>query len=157
MQTTKLAIAEIDTKKAVAGSFKSIKYTLKVLHPIDDTGCIKISFRFATDFGILQFDNPKADNYLSVSTTGDCRLDLRWDIKGHTRPWGKTVYLKIMGGYLDRGDVVTIIFGDQSKGSRGWAMQTFCENTLEFIRAAKGTLVFSEKPKTEACSLAPQT
>ncbi|MHA2252565.1 MAG: DUF3604 domain-containing protein [Candidatus Kariarchaeaceae archaeon] len=132
MQTTNLATAKIDTKSAIAGSFISIKYTLEILHPIDDTGFIKIVFRTVTDFGSPQFNDPKADNYWSVSTTGDCRLDLRWDKKGNTRPWGPSLFLKIMGGYLDQGDIVTILFGDKSKGSRGWEMQTFCEDTFEF-------------------------
>ncbi len=132
MQTTNLAIAKIDTKTAIAGSFVSIKYTLDILHPIDDTGFIKIVFRIVSDFAYPQFDDPSGDNYWSVSTTGDCTLDLRWDTKGHTRPWGKSLYLKVMGGYLDQGDTVTIIFGDQSEGSRGWELQTFCEDTFEF-------------------------
>jgi hypothetical protein len=132
MQTTNLALAVIDTKTAIAGSYVSIKYTLDVLHPIDDTGFIKIVFRIVSDFAHPQFDDPSGDNYWSVSTTGDCTLDLRWDTKGHTRPWGKSLYLKVMGGYLDRGDTVTIIFGDRSKGSRGWGLQTFCEDTFEF-------------------------
>ena len=132
MQITNLAIANIDTKIVTAGSFVSIKYTLDVLHPIDDTGFIKIIFRIVSDFAHPQFDNPGGDNYWSVSTTGDCTIDLRWDTKGHIRPWGKSLYLKVMGGYLDKGDKVTIIFGDRSKGSRGWAMQTFCEDTFEF-------------------------
>ena len=76
MQTEKLAIANIDTKTAIAGSYVSIKYTLNILHPIDDTGFIKIVFRIVSDFSNPQFDDPSGDNYWSVSTTGDCKLDI---------------------------------------------------------------------------------
>ena len=50
----------------------------------------------------------------SVSTTGDCRIVPRWDPKGHTRPWGKALFLKVTDGYLDEGDAVTVVFGDPS-------------------------------------------
>lgn len=132
MQIKKLATANINTKTVIAGSYTTIKYTLNILHPIDDTGFIKIVFRIVSDFGRPQFDNPGEDNYCSVSTTGNCNFEIRWDSKGHKRPWGKSIYIKVMGGYLDKGDVVTIIFGDKSQGSRGWAAQTFCEDTFEF-------------------------
>lgn len=132
MQITKLGVAEIDTKEVIAGSYVSIKYQLRILHPIDDTGYIKIVFRTVTDFGFPQFEDPSVENYWTAFTTGDCRLDLRWDKKGNKRPWSGALYIKVMDGYLDEGDIVTIIFGDQSKGSQGWQMQTFCEDTFEF-------------------------
>ena len=33
---------------------------------IDDTGSIKIGFRFATDFGPVQFDDPRAPGYTNL-------------------------------------------------------------------------------------------
>ncbi|MCK5844118.1 MAG: DUF3604 domain-containing protein [Victivallales bacterium] len=129
----KLGKAEIDINKpVVAGSHQKIIYTFEVEHAIDDTGYLKIVFRYAGDFGTPQFNVPAAENFCSVSTNGDCRLDARWDPKGHTRPWGKALYLKIMGGYLDKGERIVVVFGDDSQGSPGWRMQTFCEETFEF-------------------------
>ena len=36
---------------------------------IDDTGSIKIGFRFATDFGPVQLSDPKAQGYTSVEAS----------------------------------------------------------------------------------------
>jgi len=125
--------AKIDSKTAlVTGSYQTIKYTFTAEHAIDDTGYVKIVFRFAGDFGTPQFSSPDKADYCSVTTNGDCRIEPRWDAKGHTRPWGKALYLKVMGGFLNAGETIVLIFGDTSQGSPGWRLQTFCENSFEF-------------------------
>lgn len=116
----------------VAGSYATITLTYTAGHPIDDTGYLKIVFRFAGDFGAPQFTDPSAPNYCAVSTTATCRIEPRWDVKGHTRPWGRALFLKVMGGFVNDGEQITIVFGDTSSGSPGWQMQTFCEETFEF-------------------------
>ncbi|MEZ5277130.1 MAG: DUF3604 domain-containing protein [Opitutaceae bacterium] len=118
--------------RMAAGSWTTLRWTYTTGHPIDDTGSIKIAFRYAGDFGVPQMADPKAPNYCSIGTSGDCRIEARWDPKGHTRPWDRTLFLKVMGGYLDRGDTVTVLFGDRSGGSPGWRVQTFCEDSFEF-------------------------
>jgi hypothetical protein len=131
---------QLDLGKAViypdtpvtAGSLTTIRFVYTTGHCIDDTGYIRISFRYAGDFGTPQFDHPEAPNFCSVQTTGDCRIEPRWDPKGNVRPWGKSLYLKVMGGYLDQDDDVIITFGDTSHGSSGWYTQTFTEKTFEF-------------------------
>ena len=125
--------AEIDTKaRLVAGSFQTVRYTFTAGHAIDDTGCVKVVFRYVGDFGTPQFESQKAPNYCTVSTTGDCRIEPHWDPKGHTRPWGKALYLRVMGGFLDKGESITVTFGDTDQGSPGWQVQSFCEETFEF-------------------------
>jgi uncharacterized protein DUF3604 len=125
--------AKIDRKTAlVTGSYQTINYTFTAGHAIDDTGYVKIVFRFAGDFGTPQFSNPDKADYCSVITNGDCRIEPRWDAKGHTRPWGKALYLKVMGGFLNAGETITLIFGNTLQGSPGWRLQTFCENSFEF-------------------------
>lgn len=128
-----LGTAKILSERTVtAGEVTTVVYRYVTGHPIDDTGYLKLAFRFAGDFGIPQWTDPRALDYVTVETDGDCRLAARWDPKGHTRPWGRCLILKVMGGYLDRGDAVTVTFGDTSMGSPGWRMQTFCEKTFEF-------------------------
>ena len=122
----------LGARRVVAGAYTTVRYRYTVGHPIDDTGYIKVVFRFAGDFGIPQFDAPHAPNYCRIETTGDCRLEVRWDPKGNVRPWDRTMVLKVMSGYLDRGDRVMIVFGDTTGGSPGWRMQTFVEDTFEF-------------------------
>ena len=133
MQSLKLGAAAIDLREpVVAGAYRTVAYTYTAGHPIDDSGCLKIVFRSVGDFGIPQFDKPAAPNYCRVSTSGDCRVQPRWDSKGHTRPWGRALYIKVLGGFLNTGEQITVIFGDPSEGSPGWQIQTFCEDTFEF-------------------------
>jgi hypothetical protein len=157
-QKIDLGTAEILSEKTVeAGSFATLRYVYTAGHPIDDTGFIKIAFRYAGDFGSPQFGIPSAPNYCSVSTTGNCRLEARWDPKGHTRPWGRALYLKVMGGYLDRGDRVKIVFGDDSGGSPGWRIQSFCEETFEFRTLVDpiATYEFKELPVSPVIRICP--
>ena len=98
---------------------------------IDDTGSLKIVVRYATDSGEPQFDDPKAPNYVTAVASNNARLKLRYDVKDNVRPWGKTIHVKVLQGYLRQGDTITVTLGDKSKGSVGWRMQTFLEETFE--------------------------
>ena len=154
----KLGKAHININKPVeAGSFQKMVYTFEAGHAIDDSGYVKIVFRFAGDFGTPQFDRPAEPNYCSVATNADCRIEPRWDPKGNTRPWGKALYLKVKAGYLDKGEKVTVIFGDTSKGSAGWQVQTFCEKTFEFKTLVDpfATYQFKELPKSPTIKIVP--
>ena len=134
-----------------------IALTYTAGHPIDDSGYVKIAFRFASDYGTPQFDDPSADNYCSVRTTGDCRIIPRWDPKGNTRPWGCALYLRVTGGYLDRGQKIIVVFGDREGGSRGWRVQTFCEDTFEFKAYVDpiATYEFKELPVSPTLKVVP--
>ena len=141
----------------VAGSFQRIIFTYTVGHPIDDTGYLKLVFRHVGDFGAPQFDNPTAANYCTVTTNGDCHIEPRWDPKGHTRPWGQSLFLKIMSGFLKRGEKIMITFGDRSGGSPGWQIQTFCEHSFEFKTLVDpiATYEFKEIVESPALRIVP--
>lgn len=98
---------------------------------IDDTGSLKIVMRYATDSGTPQFTDPAAANYTTAVASNGAHLALRWDPKDNVRPWGKTLHVKVLQGYLRRGDTITVTLGDTSGGSRGWRMQTFAEKSLQ--------------------------
>ena len=114
-------------------------------------------FRSVGDFGTPQFDDPAAPNYCTIRTTGDCRIEPRWDPKGNTRPWVHSLYLKVTRGYLDRGEQIVVLFGDTSEGSPGWRMQTFPEETFEFKTLVDpiGTYEFKELPHSPTLRIAP--
>jgi hypothetical protein len=116
----------------IAGSYTTISYTYICGHPIDDSGYLKITFRSASDVAAPQFEDPSSANYCSVATTGKCRIEPRWDPKGHIRPWSRALFLMVRGGYLDRGEQITVTFGDTASGSPGWQMQTSCVERFEF-------------------------
>ncbi|RKX28300.1 MAG: DUF3604 domain-containing protein [Verrucomicrobia bacterium] len=147
----------VPSGRVKAGSLTTIRFTYTVGHPIDDTGSVKIVFRYAGDFGVPQLSDPSAPNYCSIQTTGDCRIEPRWDPKGHTRPWDRTLMLKVMGGYLDTGDTLTVVFGDTSGGSPGWRMQTFCESSFEFKTLVDpiASYQFKELPKSPVLTIVP--
>ena len=116
-----------------AGTFQSFKlvYTAGSFG-IDDTGSIKIGFRFATDFGPVQFDDPKAPGYTTVEASNGATLETRWEFKRNIRPWSRSLYIGVMKHFLAPGETITIRFGDQRQGSPGIRMQTFCESEFEF-------------------------
>lgn len=115
-----------------AGSWQTcvLKYTAGFAG-IDDTGSIKVVTRYATDSGTPQFDDPSAPNYTTAVASNGAHLRLRYDLKDFRRPWGKTLHLKVLQGYLRKGDSITLTIGDTSAGSPGWRMQTFLEDTFE--------------------------
>ena len=141
----------------VAGSFTTIVYTYTAGHPVDDSGTIKIAFRSVGDFGRPQFEDPAAPNYCTLCTSGDCRIEPRWDPKGHTRPWSRALFLKVRSGFLNRGKEMVVVFGDTSGGSPGWQMQTFCEQAFEFKTFADpiATYQFQELPASPTMRIVP--
>jgi Protein of unknown function (DUF3604) len=116
-----------------AGSFQSftLVYTAGYFG-IDDTGSIKIVQRFAGDMGRPQWSDPKAPNYTTVEASNGAVLDVRYDPKMNIRPWDKTLFIRVVRGFLNEGDTITVRFGDRRRGSPGMRMQTFVESTFEF-------------------------
>ena len=115
-----------------AGSYQSCSVTYTAGPAgIDDTGSIKISMRFPTDCGIPQFDNPHAPNYTTANASNGAQLQLRYDVKDNVRPWGRTLHVKVLQGYLKHKDQITVVLGDRSYGSPGWRIQTFLENSFQ--------------------------
>ena len=116
-----------------AGSFQSFTLTYTAGYfGIDDTGSIKIVHRFASDMGKPQFDDPSAPNYVTVEASNKAVLDVRYDGKQNIRPWDKTLYIKVVRGFLREGDRIIVRFGDPRLGCPGMRLQTFCEDTFEF-------------------------
>lgn len=116
-----------------AGSFQSftLVYTAGYFG-IDDTGSLKVVHRFASDMGRPQWSDPAAPNYTTVEASNGAVLEVQYDGKRNIRPWDKTLFIRVIRGFLREGDTVTIRFGDRSRGSPGMRVQTFCEPTFEF-------------------------
>jgi hypothetical protein len=99
---------------------------------MDDSGSLRVVFRFATDQSRPQFDDPAGPGYTTIEASNDAVLQYRYDPKGNTRPWDRCLYVKVVKGFLQEGDTITIRFGDTSGGSPGLRVQTFCEDSFEF-------------------------
>ncbi len=116
-----------------AGSMQSftLVYTAGTFG-VDDTGSIKIGFRFATDFGPVQFSNPSAAGYTTAEASNGAALELKWEFKRNIRPWSRSLYIGVIKEFLAPGDTITIRFGDRRQGSPGIRVQTYCETGFEF-------------------------
>ena len=141
-----------------AGSFQSFTVTYTAGYfGIDDTGSIKVVHRFASDMGRPQFDNPQAANYTTVEATNGAVLHVEYDMKRNIRPWDKTLYIKVVRGFLREGDQIIIRFGDSRQGSPGIRLQTFCEHTFEFrvLVDAIATYNYVELPEQPVIAIVP--
>ena len=141
-----------------AGSFQSFTLTYTAGYfGIDDTGSIKIVHRFASDMGKPQFDDPAAPNYVTAEASNGAVLDMRYDGKMNIRPWDKTLYIKVVRGFLREGDRIVVRFGDPRQGSPGMRLQTFCEATFEFrvLVDAIATYNYVELPVQPEIAIVP--
>ncbi|MGI9477028.1 MAG: DUF3604 domain-containing protein [Hyphomicrobiaceae bacterium] len=141
-----------------AGSYQSfaLVYTAGTFG-IDDTGSIKIGFRFATDFGPVQFDDPKGQGYTTIEASNGASLDCRWEFKRNIRPWSRSLYIGVGKHFLAPGDTITIRFGDQRFGSPGIRMQTYCEHEFEFrvLTDAIATYDYVALPQSPKVAIVP--
>ena len=155
----RMGSATIDpTGRFEAGSFQSFTLTYTAGYfGIDDTGSIKIVHRFASDMGKPQFDDPAAPNYVTAEASNGAVLDLRYDGKMNIRPWDKTLYIKVVRGFLREGDRIVVRFGDPRQGSPGMRLQTFCESTFEFrvLVDAIATYNYVELPVQPEIAIVP--
>ncbi len=141
-----------------AGSYQEFTVTYTAGHfGIDDTGSLKIVHRFASDMGRPQFDNPQAANYVTVEATNGAILHVEYDMKRNIRPWDKTLYIKVVRGFLREGDQIIVRFGDRREGSPGIRIQTFCEHSFEFrvLVDAIATYNYVELPQQPFIAIVP--
>ena len=116
-----------------AGSYQSFTLTYTAgRFGVDDSGSIRIVFRFATDQTNPQFDDPTAPGFTEVTASNNAVLEARFDPKGNIRPWDRTLQIKVVRGFLKEGDMIIVRFGVTDKGGVGMRLQTFCETHHEF-------------------------
>lgn len=156
-----LGHAEISPSGQIeAGSYASFTLTYTAgKFGIDDSGSVRICFRFAADQASPQFDDPKGPNYTTVEASNGAVLQVRWDPKANVRPWDRTLWIKVVKGFLQEGDTLTIRFGITDHGGPGMRMQTFCEDTFEFrvLVDPIATYNFQPLPEQPTISLVPGT
>jgi len=155
----KMGSASVEPNGAFeAGSYQSFTVTYTAGYfGIDDTGSIKVVHRFASDLGRPQFDNPQGANYTTVEASNGAILHVEYDMKRNIRPWDKTLYIKVVRGFLREGDQIIVRFGDPRQGSPGIRIQTFCEYTFEFrvLVDAIATYNYVELPEQPIIEIIP--
>ncbi|MGN6725421.1 MAG: hypothetical protein ACTHLZ_05860, partial [Tepidisphaeraceae bacterium] len=133
-----------DARAVVAGSWPEIGLAYEVgASGLADGAWIKLTFRFYSDWGLFQTEDPAAPNYVSAELepraplAGETQqplpnLKLRFDQKGHERPYQKALLVDLVDGYLRPGDVIRFRLGDRRGGSPGTRVQTFADDDFRF-------------------------
>jgi len=115
-----------------AGSFQRFTLTYTAgRYGIDDTGSVKICYRFASDMGKPQFTDPAVANHVAVTASNGAKLETRFDSKANTRPYDRTIHIKVLRGFMRAGDTILVAFGTDPRGP-GLQMQTFVDPDFAF-------------------------
>ena len=131
----------------------TVKYTVGRFG-LDDTGAIRIVFRAMSDFRPLQTTDPGAPDFASATSSSSVPLTVSYVGRGNAaRPRWKSLTVNVTGGYLSEGDVITVVLGDTSGGSRGWRVQTIAEAGFEFAVLADVCAVGHFVPIPESPSI----
>ena len=107
-----------------------------------DSGRLKVTYKFYSDWGEPQTHDPRGANYLTArvrlrptfpgeSEATVQRLDVKFDRKGHERPYQKAIIVDVVDGYLRPGDEIEIRLGDRAAGGPGTRAQTFVEDAFK--------------------------
>src|SRR2546425_8399308 len=108
-----------------------------------DGAWFKATFKFYSDWALFQTSDPKGANYVSAEYHAGAlvegqspatvqSLKVRFDQKGHERPFQKAVIVDTVDGYLKAGDHIVIRLGDRRFGGPGTRAQTFVEKGFKF-------------------------
>lgn len=147
-----------NVEEIVAGSWQEIVIDYELgASGMADGSWFKATFRFYSDWALFQTTEPTAANYISAeyhagptvegqSPATVQKLNVRFDQKGHERPFQKAVIVDTFDGYLKAGDHIIIRLGDRRFGGPGTRVQTFVEENFKFRCYADplGTSRFSE-------------
>jgi hypothetical protein len=133
-----------DTAVVEAGSWQELLLDYEVgSSGIADGAWLKLTFRFYSDWALFQTHDPRGADYVSAEVHCGERLPgqsaatlqslaVRFDQKGHERPFQKAVIIDLVDGYLNAGDHVLIRLGDRRQGGPGTRVQTFVEEGFRF-------------------------
>lgn len=108
-----------------------------------DGAWLKLAFKFYSDWALFQTTDPTGANYVSAEyhagelipgqSPGTVQaLKVRFDQKGHERPFQKAVIVDVVDGYINPGDRIVIRLGDRRQGGAGTRVQTFVEKAFRF-------------------------
>src|ERR1700722_3776991 len=152
-----------------AGSWHEIVLDYEVgASGLADGAWMKATFKFYSDWALFQTSDPRAANYVSAEYQAGPllpgqepatvqSLSVRFDQKGHERPFQKAIIIDIVDGYLNPGDRIVIRLGDKRIGGPGTRVQTFVEKDFRFrcYIDAVGTSRFAAIPGDVVLQIVP--
>ena len=112
----------------VAGAFTTLTFHFEIGQTgIPVGGRLRVVWRWPLDWADLQTEDPQADGYMAVSTTGSEDVEMRaaYLRRGDLIPWNHQIELEVTRGELQPGDQVHLRCGEKSGGGRGWGAPTF--------------------------------
>jgi hypothetical protein len=130
--------------RLVAGSWNEIVLDYEIgASGVADGAWFKATFKFYSDWALFQTTDPQGANYVSAeyqaatlmpgqSPASVQSLKVRFDQKGHERPFQKAVIVDTVDGYLNAGDHIILRLGDRRSGGPGTRVQTFVEDKFRF-------------------------
>ena len=126
-----------------AGALEELRLVYEIgASGLADSGRLKLTFKFYSDWGELQTTEPSARDYVSAefvprqSFPGESaatlrRLAVKFDPKGHERPYQKAILIDLVDGFARPGDRIEVRVGDRSHGGPGTRVQTFVEDNFK--------------------------
>ncbi|MFI3249972.1 MAG: DUF3604 domain-containing protein [Eubacteriales bacterium] len=136
------------TREVCAGEISTWTFTFTAgEYGIDDGGTLLLCWKNVSDWGGPQFNDPKGANYCTVTTDGQCKV--RGQYAKYIRSYGNSICIDVFGGYLQKGDTITLTLGDRSGGSIGMFAQSFCEreHELRVCLDPCGTFRYEQMPE----------
>ena len=133
-----------ERESLVAGEWTELELVYEVgAAGLADGAWLKLAFKFYSDWALFQTGDPLGANYVSAeyhagplvpgqSPASVEALKVRFDQKGHERPFQKAVIVDVVDGYLNPGDRIVIRLGDRRRGGAGTRVQTFVETAFRF-------------------------
>lgn len=137
-----LGSLDCNTQHLTAGQWTELLVTYTVGGSgLADGAWIKGTFKFYSDWALFQTSDPAQDNYVSAEYVAGPlvegqmpatvqSLSVRFDQKGHERPFQKAIIIDIVDGYLNPGDKILVRIGDRRWGAKGTRVQTFVEDNF---------------------------
>jgi hypothetical protein len=132
-----------NVERMTAGSWQEIVIDYELgAAGMADGSWFKATFRFYSDWALFQTTEPAGANFVSAeyhagptvpgqSPATVQYLKVRFDQKGHERPFQKAVIVDTFDGYLKAGDHIVIRLGDRRFGGPGTRVQTFVEQNFK--------------------------
>ena len=137
----RMGSAVIEPAGAVeAGSYQSFTLTYRAgFFGIDDTGSIKSGAPLCQRHGpasVRQSRDAAQLRHRRGQQQAPC-WTCEYDMKRNIRPWDKTLYIKVVRGFLREGDRIVVRFGDRRGGRPGMRVQTFLRGDLRVPRPGR--------------------
>lgn len=123
----------------VAGTYHTWALTYTVgEYGIDNGGEIRLSWRLASDMATPQSEDPKADHYVTATSSNpNATVNIHFIPDGGLRPFSQILVFTIANDSLAAGDQIYITMGNTSYESRGQRVQTFVDSDFRFLAAVE--------------------